>query len=114
MDSCLFCKIIAGKIPCAKVYENEHVFAFKDINPQAPVHLLVLPKVHYAHVHEVPAAQESVLQKLMAAVSALVRQEGLDTKGYRLVINSGRESGQSVDHIHVHILSGRTMHWPPG
>ncbi len=114
MDSCLFCKIVAGTIPCAKVYENETVLAFRDIDPKAPTHILVIPKEHVESVHDVPAEKANLLAELMMAVSAVVVQENLVEAGYRLVINSGSDGGQAVVHLHVHILAGRSLHWPPG
>ena len=114
MTDCLFCKISQGQIPSSKVYEDEHTFAFNDINPQAPIHILVVPKEHYAGIHEVPPANGEIIKRLFDAVSAIVQQKDLINKGYRLVANFGDRAGQSVHHIHVHILSGRDMHWPPG
>jgi histidine triad (HIT) family protein len=114
MPECLFCKIINKTIPSSKVREDDHIFAFNDINPQAPVHILVVPKVHYAGLHEVPKEETDVINNLFGAVQAIVKENGLIDKGYRLVVNFGAKAGQSVDHIHVHILSGRDMHWPPG
>ncbi len=114
MPDCLFCKIINNTIPSSKVREDAHTFAFNDINPQAPVHILVVPKEHYSGIHEVPKEKARVISDLFGAVQAIVKEKGLVDKGYRLVMNSGAKAGQSVDHIHVHILSGRDMHWPPG
>lgn len=114
MDSCLFCKIIKKKIPAPRVYEDEHAIVIKDINPQAPVHLLALPRKHYAGVHEVVSADATIFGQLFQAVSKVVEQEKLAEEGYRLVINFGEKAGQTVPHIHVHLLSGRSMHWPPG
>jgi histidine triad (HIT) family protein len=115
MADCIFCKIIAGAIPCAKVYESDHALVFKDLSPKAPIHLLAIPKKHFAHLHEIPADQSAIYQELFAAVSVTVLQEGLDRQGgYRLVVNSGEIGGQAVAHIHVHILAGRALSWPPG
>lgn len=114
MDSCLFCKIIAGQIPSTKVYEDESTLAFRDIDPKAPTHVIVVPKVHHEAVHEVPAEQGNLFANLMNAVSAVIKSENLKQNGYRLVINSGVDGGQTVPHIHVHVLGGRSMHWPPG
>jgi histidine triad (HIT) family protein len=114
MNDCLFCKIVNNQIPATKIHEDEHTLAFKDIQPQAPVHLLVVPKEHVAAVHEYPAGKLDGLMKVFETVAAIVKKNGLDEKGYRLVINSGEKAGQSVNHLHVHILSGRQMHWPPG
>lgn len=112
MPDCLFCKIIARQIPAGRVYEDDHAVAIRDINPQAPVHLLVMPRKHYAGVHEVPASDNGLFAKLFSAVAAVVTQEKLTD--YRLVVNFGEQAGQSVPHIHVHVLSGRPMRWPPG
>jgi len=114
MDDCLFCKIIKGEIPAKKIYEDEHALVFADINPQAPVHLLAIPKEHYTNVHDVDPDKMEIIQHVFFAVHQTVRQEGIANKGYRLVINSGESSGQAVPHIHVHILSGRALTWPPG
>jgi histidine triad (HIT) family protein len=101
-------------IPVPRVYENEHVFVIKDINPQAPTHLLAIPKAHYGAIHNVPEKEHALFHHLYTAIHDVVQKEGISEKGYRLVINSGSSAGQSVDHIHVHILSGRQMNWPPG
>ncbi len=114
MESCIFCKIINGEIPANKVFEDEHTLAFNDINPQAPTHILVIPQEHYANIHEVPTDRREIMLHLFNAVSIIVTQEGLTENGYRLVVNSGKDSRQEVPHIHVHILSGRPMQWPPG
>lgn len=112
--NCLFCKIIEGQIPAEKVYEDDNAVAFKDISPQAPTHILVIPKAHYAAVHEVPDNEMSLMEGLFGAVKKTIEKLGLDGESYRLVVNSGEKSGQAVFHIHVHILSGRRMSWPPG
>jgi histidine triad (HIT) family protein len=96
------------------VREDASTFAFNDINPQAPVHILVVPKEHYAGIHEVPVEKADIIKDLFGAVQAIVKEKELIDKGYRLVVNFGAKAGQSVDHIHVHILSGREMRWPPG
>jgi histidine triad (HIT) family protein len=114
MNDCLFCKIIKNQIPATKVHEDEHTIAFKDIQPQAPTHILVVPKEHVAAVHEYAPGKFNALTKVFEAVVAVVKKNKLDEKGYRLVVNSGEKAGQSVNHLHVHILSGREMHWPPG
>jgi histidine triad (HIT) family protein len=114
VKNCIFCKIVSGEIPAQSIYEDEHTIAFRDINPQAPHHILVIPREHYAHIHEIPVHNAGIFQQLLAAVSSVVTREGLTRDGYRLVINSGANSGQEVPHIHVHILAGRKMHWPPG
>jgi len=114
MDSCLFCKIIAGKIPCTKVYEDSYTLAFRDIDPKAPSHILVVPKEHFESIHDVPAEKSDLYSQLMNTASKVVTAENLTEPGYRLVINSGTDGGQMVPHIHVHILGGRSLHWPPG
>jgi histidine triad (HIT) family protein len=112
MEDCLFCKIIRSEIPAEIVLDNESFLAFRDINPQAPSHILVIPKKHVAGIHEVDETDD--MQGLMQTVAQIAREEGLETAGYRVVINSGRHGGQTVDHLHVHILGGRAMTWPPG
>ena len=112
MDDCLFCKIIAKEIPAEIVLENESFLAFRDINAQAPTHILVIPKKHVDGIHAIGDADD--MQGIMQAVSQIAREEGIETAGYRVVINSGRHGGQTVDHLHVHMLGGRRMTWPPG
>jgi histidine triad (HIT) family protein len=114
MNNCIFCKIINRDIPSQVVFENDSVMIIRDNNPQAPTHLLALPKKHYAGIHLVPQSEYGLFQSLFSAIGEVVRKDGLDEKGYRQVINFGEKTGQSVAHIHVHILSGRTFHWPPG
>ena len=119
MADCLFCKIIAGDIPAKKVHEDAHTLAFEDINPQAPTHVLVIPKQHYANAAALAAADPGLLAELFTTAHAIARKEALigndtDEPGYRLVTNTGRESGQSVFHLHLHLLGGRHMGWPPG
>lgn len=114
MENCIFCKIIKGEIPAKKVYEDKHCCAFYDIKPQAPTHILVIPYEHYAGVHQVPTDKMDIIVHVFTAVSSIVTQLNLTENGYRLIINFGKNSGQEVPHIHVHILAGRTMRWPPG
>ncbi len=114
MDKCIFCKILNGDIKAKKVYEDDYTLAFHDISPQAPTHLLVITREHFSGIHEIPDEKMEIIAKLFIAVSKVVTQEGLVKNGYRIVLNSGKESGQEVPHIHVHILAGRPMHWPPG
>jgi histidine triad (HIT) family protein len=114
-DDCLFCKIAAGKIPADKVYEDDRALVFKDISPQAPVHLLAIPKEHYASVHEIPPQEAgALLGSIAGALRAALRATGLDEDGYRLVVNSGETAGQAVGHLHFHVLGGRRLGWPPG
>lgn len=112
MDDCLFCRIAAGEIPSERVYEDETCFAIKDIEPQAPVHLLIIPKIHVKNVAELSDCELS--GKLMLAVGKLARQLGLEEGGFRVVINTGESAGQSVPHLHLHLLAGRPFAWPAG
>ena len=114
MQDCIFCKIIAGQIPCSKVYEDEKTFVFKDINPKAPTHLLAIPKEHFATIQEIPLEKMGLVKDLFTSVSTIVKQFDLGANGYRLVINSGEQAGQAVPHLHAHILAGRHLAWPPG
>lgn len=110
---CLFCKIVAGTIPAKRLLETDEVIAFADIHPQAPVHLLVIPKRHLASHADALPADAPLLGTLLAAAGELAKTHDLQ-QGYRLVINTGRDGGQTVDHLHVHLLGGRAMGWPPG
>ncbi len=112
MEDCIFCKMVKGEIPCRKVYEDTGFLAFLDINPQAPVHVLVIPKKHVARLSE--TVDRELLGSLLSIASAIAERENISGKGYRIVINTGREAGQTVDHIHLHLLGGRKMNWPPG
>jgi histidine triad (HIT) family protein len=114
MPDCIFCKIVAGQIPCDKVYEDDKTLIFKDINPKAPTHLLAIPREHFATVQEIPLGRMDLMVDLFKSVSAIVKQLDLGADGYRLVINSGEQAGQAVPHLHVHILAGRHLAWPPG
>lgn len=114
MDDCLFCQIAAGKLASDIVYEDNDIVAFNDINPEAPVHTLVVPRRHIATLNDALAADAELLGKLMLVATSLAKQKGLDLTGYRLVANTGREAGQTVDHIHIHLLGGRFLSWPPG
>jgi histidine triad (HIT) family protein len=110
----IFQKIIDRQIPADIVYETEHVLAFRDINPQAPVHVLVIPKRPIATVADVYSADSQDMGHLMVATAEVARLEGVDQTGYRLVVNHGVNGGQTVDHMHVHVLGGRKLNWPPG
>jgi histidine triad (HIT) family protein len=114
MDDCLFCKIIDRKIPANIVHEDEHAVAIQDIHPQAPVHLLVMPRKHLSALQDARAEDEAMLGHLLLLATQLARERGLESRGYRTVINNGPWAGQSVSHLHVHLLGGRTFHWPPG
>jgi histidine triad (HIT) family protein len=110
---CLFCKIIAGTIPANRLYEDEVCIGFPDINPQAPTHLLVVPKVHIASLAKADAEHAALIGNLMAAAARIARSEELN-RGYRIVVNTGIDGGQTVNHLHLHLLGGRPMLWPPG
>ena len=105
---CIFCKIIAGEIPSTKVYEDETVFAFRDINPQAPVHILVVPKTHIGSAAEINGENSGVVAHIFEVIAQIARQEGLEN-GYRVVSNCGSDAGQTVHHLHFHILGGKKL-----
>jgi histidine triad (HIT) family protein len=113
-NNCLFCRIIAGEIPSRKVYEDDLAFAFHDINPQAPTHVLIVPKKHIASLDEAGPDDGALLGHLALVASKLAHQLGAVSGGYRTVINTGTGAGQSVWHVHVHLLGGRELGWPPG
>ncbi len=113
-SDCLFCRIISGELPSAQVYSDDAVVAIRDISPQAPTHILLLSRKHVASVGELGKADVDLMGKLFAAGTELARREGVAEGGYRLVVNVGRNGGQTVDHLHVHMLGGRPMTWPPG
>lgn len=110
--SCLFCKIVAGEIPSAKVAESATCLAFRDIGPQAPTHLLVIPKVHIDSLDEL--SDQVLAGELFAMARSVARQEGIADAGYRVVVNTNKNGGQMVNHLHLHVLGGRQMTWPPG
>ena len=112
--ACLFCNIIARTTPAQIVFENDHVLAFQDIRPVAPVHVLVVPKKHLDGIHEAKSTDAEALAELVLAARGIADKLGLGTSGYRLVINQGPNAGQSVAHLHLHILGGRPLSWPPG
>jgi histidine triad (HIT) family protein len=113
MSDCLFCKIVDGEIPAKKVHEDDDVVAFEDINPQAPVHLLIIPRRHIASLNDAAPADAELLGRVVLAARRLAEARGVAT-GYRLVNNCGESAGQSVFHLHFHLLGGRAMRWPPG
>ncbi|SMC47798.1 histidine triad nucleotide-binding protein [Papillibacter cinnamivorans] len=113
MEDCLFCKIIAGEIPSAKVYEDETIYAFRDIDPKAPVHFLVLPKAHIASAAELGPENAGIVAHIFEVIAAIAAREGF-AQGFRVVTNVGEQGGQSVPHLHFHVLAGRDMSWPPG
>ena len=112
MSDCLFCKIAAGEIPSAKVYEDELVFAFSDIDPKAPVHVLLVPKKHIGSIDEAGEEDSALLAHMLLTVKKIASEQGLEN-GYRVVINTGEDGGQSVHHLHMHILGKKAMGWPP-
>ena len=114
MLDCLFCRIIDRTIPAKIVHEDEHAVVIQDIHPQAPVHLLVIPRQHLAALQDARPEDEALLGHLLLVAVQLARERGLESRGYRTVINNGAWAGQSVSHLHVHVLGGRAFHWPPG
>ena len=118
VTDCLFCKIAAGLIPVSRLYEDEHVLAFPDLHPQAPTHILLIPKQHFGSLAHTASEDAVMLGKLFAAAAVVAKQQNLDPHprggGYRLVVNTGADGGQTVEHLHVHLLGGRHMGWPPG
>lgn len=111
-DDCLFCRIVRKEIPAALVYESDDCIAFRDINPQAAVHILVVPRAHVVSLNE--ATDAATLGRLVLAAAEIAKREGIAESGYRVVINTNRDGGQSVFHLHVHVLGGRALAWPPG
>ncbi len=114
MADCIFCQIVEGTIPTKKIYEDEQVIAFDDINPQARVHILVIPKRHVVSLDDTKNSDALLLGQLMIVCAKVARERGLAESGYRVVTNIGREAGQSVFHLHLHVLGGRSFTWPPG
>ncbi len=111
---CLFCKIVAGEIPAKTVHETDRTVAFRDVNPQAPTHVLVIPKDHYPDAAALAAADDGLADEVFKAAHAVAEQEGIAESGYRLVFNTGPGAGQTVFHVHGHLLGGRGLTWPPG
>ena len=114
MTDCLFCRMVKGEIKPDVVYEDDEVLAFRDLNPQAPMHVLVIPKLHLATLNDLDDSHAALMGKLFLAARRVAEDAGLAERGYRTVINCNAEAGQSVYHIHLHVLAGRAMHWPPG
>ena len=114
MNECLFCKMVSGVIPCDKVHENENVLAFRDIDPKAPTHILIIPKKHITTLNEINENDQDLLGELLLTAKKIAKDEGIDTSGYRTVFNCNSDGGQTVFHIHMHLLGGRQMAWPPG
>ena len=114
MDDCLFCKIIAGDIPADSLFENERILAFPDINPQAPTHILIIPKLHIPTLNDLQPEHSELIGELIRIASELAKKEGIAEAGYRTGFNCNDAGGQTVYHIHLHLLGGRTFGWPPG
>jgi len=114
MSNCLFCKIVKREIPSSIVYEDERILAFNDINPQAPTHILVIPKRHIATLNDLSAGDDAIVGEVVRRAAAIASDRGISDGGYRTVFNTNRGAGQTVFHIHLHLLGGRAMHWPPG
>ena len=113
-QDCLFCRIVDEDIPADVVYQSDAAIAFRDINPQAPTHVLIIPRRHVSTINDLNAGDEELVGNLVLAAKEIARQEGLADNGYRVVMNCGEEAGQSVFHIHLHLLGGRMLNWPPG
>jgi histidine triad (HIT) family protein len=114
MSDCIFCKIASGEIPAEKLYEDEEFLAFKDLNPQAPVHFLLIPKKHIGSIMELEAADTALMGRFLLKAQKLAKSNGCEENGARFVINCKSHGGQTVDHLHCHVMGGRFMTWPPG
>ena len=114
MEDCIFCKIINKEIPTSIVFEDEKMIAFNDINSQAPIHILLIPREHFASLNDIPEEKKNILSHLLLKARQIAQEKGIAEKGYRIVLNTEKDSGQEVFHIHLHLLGGRRMHWPPG
>lgn len=112
--SCLFCRIVTGEIPSKKVYEDDQLFAFEDINPQAPLHVLIVPRRHIATLNDLGNEDDALVGSMVRRAAAIAKARGVDGSGYRTVLNCNSHAGQSVFHIHLHVLGGRSLAWPPG
>lgn len=114
MTDCIFCKIIAGEIPSKKIYEDDKVLAFYDIEPSAPVHFLVIPKAHVASVNEINEENADIISHIFKSINKIVQELNIADTGYRVITNCGEDGGQTVGHLHFHIIGGRKLHWPAG
>ena len=114
MAGCLFCKIINGEIPATIVYQDDRLVAFNDINPQAPTHVLIVPRRHVATLNDLTADDDQIVGEMVRRAAAIAKERGISAGGFRTVFNTNRDAGQTVFHIHLHLLGGRAMHWPPG
>jgi histidine triad (HIT) family protein len=113
-DDCLFCKILAGEIPADIIYESDTAVAFRDINPQAPTHAVIIPRKHIATINDIDTEDQAVIGSLFTAAREIAAQEGFEQAGYRVTMNCNEAAGQTVFHIHLHLLGGRSFSWPPG
>ena len=113
-SDCFFCKIVAGDVPAEIIYKSDNVIAFRDINPQAPTHVLIIPRKHISTMNDINPEHEAIVGSLFIAAKSIAAQEGLSDDGYRVVINCNEAAGQTVFHLHLHLLGGRLMNWPPG
>ncbi len=111
---CLFCKIIVGEIPSTKIYEDEYVYGFLDIAPQAPTHMVFVPKQHISSTNEIDSENSMYISKIYETIAKVAKEKGFDKPGYRVVNNCGEDGGQTVGHLHFHVLAGRSLQWPPG
>ncbi|KAJ53858.1 histidine triad (HIT) family protein [Clostridium tetanomorphum] len=114
MGNCIFCKIIKGEIPSEKIYEDDLILSFKDINPEAPMHVLIIPKKHISSLNELKEEDSKIISHIFIVAKEIAKKLGIDEKGYRIVTNCGEDGGQTVEHIHFHMLGGRLLQWPPG
>jgi histidine triad (HIT) family protein len=114
MSDCLFCGIVEGKVKANLVYQDDSIVAFKDIAPKAPVHMLIIPRKHLVSVSDIAEADRALIGQIFQVAARLAREQGIANNGYRVVVNSGADAGQSVFHLHFHLLGGRQMTWPPG
>ncbi len=114
MPECLFCRIVSGGVPASRVLESSRTVSFRDISPQAPTHVLVIPKVHYPDLAALAETDAGVLAEMMAQAHQVALAEGISGQGYRVVLNTGEDAGQEVPHVHAHVLGGRKLTWPPG
>ncbi|SFA75657.1 histidine triad nucleotide-binding protein [Clostridium frigidicarnis] len=114
MDDCIFCKIVNKEIPSTKVYEDDKVLAFKDISPEAPVHIVIVPKEHIRSTNELNENNASIVAHIFIIINKIAEEQGIKDSGYRIINNCGEHGGQTVNHIHFHLLGGRNLSWPPG
>lgn len=114
MDNCIFCKIVQGEIPCSKVYEDDSILSFKDINPEAPVHVLIIPKKHISNLNELGLDDLSIISHIFYKAKDIAKDLGIAEDGYRIIANCGKDGGQTVSHVHFHLMGGRSLAWPPG